>query len=559
MLLQTLVLSFMADTKNLDKGIKEAESSVDDFINAMKGAEDQSKNLNKGISEIKDDKGINELESGVDELNDAMKDAEDQAKKLNKEIKEVKNDKGIKGAKSGTDDLTDAMKKAEDQSKKASDTFKDFLKKAVGWMAVAATVGKTLSMAVQRAGEIDALDTLSLQLGTSITKTDALARSIVALGGSTEQAQADLATLGDALKEKGQKPLEGMIQLSNRLAGMSYDRAARELKNYGITEKSTIELMRKGGPEIERMIKHQEKNGAITVEAAEKAKQFNESLTRLKQMSSDAANGFVQALMPALTAVADFLAKAGKWASENKPFVVGFFAAAAGIITVAFLPAMLSAAAATIAATWPFIAIGVAIAAAAALFALIYDDIMNFIEGGDSMIGMVLNKFPVIGEVVNFVADLIKLAFSSILQVGETLSAGISSIADSVVGVFEWLWNKIKSFIDLIGGAVEKVKGALSWAKEKLGFGDDADVTVSTMSKAQQEIVAMADNPNANMTTGAIRNASTGNQVEQNLAIGEIKIETQATDAQGMANDTRSELQTQLQKMQSDNATAITR
>lgn len=468
-------------------------------------------------------------------------------------------DKGLREAENGVDDLTTAMKEAEEQSEETADTFKGFLKGAVGWMAVAMAVGKTLSMAVQRAGEVDALDTLSLQLGTSITKTDALARSIVALGGSTEQAQADLASLGDALKERGQKPLEGMIQLSNRLAGMSYDRASRELKNYGITEKSTIELMRKGGPEIERMIKHQERNGAITVEAAEKAKQFNESLSRLKQVSSDAANGFLQALMPALTAVANFLAKAGKWASENTPFVVAFFAGVAGIITVAFLPAMYSAAAATIMATWPFIAIGVAIAAAAAVFALIYDDIMNFIDGGDSMIGMVLNKFPIVGEVVNFVADLMKKAFSSILGVGETLSSGISSIADGVVGVFDWLWNKIKSFIDLIGGAVEKVKGALSWAKDKLGLGDDAEVTVSTLSKAQQEITATANNPNANMTTGAIRNASTGNQVEQNLAIGEIKIETQATDAQGMANDTRSELQTQLQRMQADNATAITR
>jgi hypothetical protein len=503
MLLQTLVLSFMADTKNLDKGIKEAES--------------------------------------------------------------------------GTDDLTDAMKKAEEQSKETADTFKGFLKGAIGWMGAVAAVGKTLSMAVQRAGEIDALDTLSLQLGTSITKTDALARSIVELGGSTEQAQSDLATLGDALKERGQKPLEGMIQLSNKLSGMSYDQATRELKNYGITEKSTIELLRKGGPEIERMIKHQERNGAITVEAAEKAKQFNQSLNRLKQVSSDAANGFLQALMPALTAVADFLAKAGKWASENKPFVIGFFAAAAGIITVAFLPAMLSAAAATIAATWPFIAIGVAIAAAAALFALIYDDIMNFIDGNDSMIGMILEKYPILGDIFNWLKDvglaafeLIKQAldwlgnafgatFDFIVVAGKGFATGMTSLADGVVGVFKWLWDAIKKYLDWIGGAVDKVKGALSWVKGKLGFGDDADVTVSTMEKAQQEIVAEADNPSASMTTGAIRNASTGNQVEQNLAIGEIKIETQATDAQSMANDTRSELQDQLQKMQSDNATAITR
>lgn len=468
-------------------------------------------------------------------------------------------DKGIKKTEKSADDLTDALKKSEDQSKKTSQTLGMFAKAAIGWLSAAASAGKAMSMAVQRAGEIDALDTLSLQLGTSITKTDALARSIVGLGGSTDQAQADLGALADALKERGQKPLEGMLQLSDRLAGMSYDRATRELKEYGITEKSTIEMMRKGSGEIQRMIKHQEKNGAITQEAADKAKKFNQSLNGLKQVSSDAANSFAQFLMPVLTKVIDFLAKAGKWASENKPFVVGFFAAVAGIIATLFLPAMLSAAAATLAATWPFIAIGAAIAAAAALFAIIYDDIMTFIDGGESMIGMVLDKFPIVGEVVTFVADIVKAAFSALLQAGQTLWSGFTSMADGIVGIFQWLWEGIKKYIDFIGGAVEKVKGAVNWAKGKLGFGDDADVTVSTMSKAQQDIVAMADNPSAGMTTGAIRNAATGNQIEQNLAIGEITIETQATDAQGMASSTRSELQDQLQRMQADNATAITR
>lgn len=468
-------------------------------------------------------------------------------------------DKGIKKTEKSSDDLTDALKRSEDQSKKTSHTLGMFAKAAIGWLGAAASAGKLMSMAVQRAGEIDALDTLSLQLGASITKTDALARSIVGLGGSTAQAQSDLGRLSDALKERGQKPLEGMLQLSDRLAGMSYDRATRELKEYGITEKSTIEMMRKGSGEIQRMIKHQEKNGAITQEAADKAKQFNQSLTRLKLMSSDAANKFAQMLIPALTVVVDFLAKAGKWASENKPFVVGFFAAVAGIIATLFLPAMLSAAAATLAATWPFIAIGAAIGAAAAMFAIIYDDIMTFIDGGDSMIGMVLERFPIVGEVITFVADIVKTAFAMWLQAGKALWAGFTSMADGIIGVFQWLWEGIKKYIDLIGNAVEKVKGAVSWVKGKLGFGDDSDVTVSTMEQAQHEIIAMADNPSASMTSGAIRNAATGNQIEQNLAIGEITIETQATDAQGMASSTRSELQDQLQKMQANNATAITR
>lgn len=532
--------------------------------------------------------------------------------------------KGTQEGKKGADDLTSAMKKADEQSKKTSSNFATFAKAAIGWLGAAASAGKAMSMAVQRAGEIDALDTLSLQLGTSITKTDALARSIVGLGGSTEQAQADLGALADALKERGQKPLEGMLQLSDRLAGMSYDRATRELKEYGITEKSTIELMRKGRAEVERMIKHQERNGAITQDAADKAKQFNQSLTRLRQMSSDAANKFAQMLIPALTKVIDFLAKAGKWASENKPFVVGFFAAVAGIIGVMFLPAMLSAAAATIAATWPFIAIGAAIGAAAAMFALIYDDIMTFIDGGDSMIGMVLDKFPIVGEIINFVVEGIKIAFAAASIAAEALWGGFKAMANGIVGVFKWLWEAIQAYIGFITDIVGKVSDVVGsiggWFKDRLGIateekvtrevedvytgGDDSVSPSSRMSgvdfadddgfagrridntynsdnsrsdsvynndnsRAINEIInntniaknhtEQAQQQPANaMTSNAINNQRTNN-VEQNLAIGEIKIETQATDAQGMASSTRSELQEQLQRMQANNATAITR
>ena len=54
---------------------------------------------------------------------------------------------------------------------------------------------------------------------------------------------------------------------------------------------------------------------------------------------------------------------------------------------------MLAAAAATLAATWPIWPL-LRSSLLAAAFALVYDDIMNFIDGNDSMIGRILDKYP---------------------------------------------------------------------------------------------------------------------------------------------------------------------
>ena len=467
-------------------------------------------------------------------------------------------DKGAKQAKAGADDLTDALQRSENQAKRSSDTLMTFAKGALGWLGAAASAGKVMSMAVARAGEVSALDQLSSKLGASITETDALARSIADLGASSQEAQDDLGRLADGLQKGGIKPMEGLLQLSDQLAGMDYGQAAAKLNEYGITNSSTIELLRKGRAEIERSMKQQMRSGAITEEAAEKARKFNASLTQLKGVASGAANGFIQWLMPALTKITTWLAKVGKWASENKHFVIGFFAGVAAIVGAVFLPSMAAAAVATLAATWPFIAIGLAIGAAAAMFAVIYDDIMTFIDGGDSMIGMVLDKFPVIGEVVTWLWDTMKLAFEGIVGAGQFMWNGLSGMADGIVGVFKWLWDTIQKYIGFIGDGIAKVKGAVDWVKDKVGMGDSS-VDVNTTALAKQQIDFASGSPMASTTSGAIRNAATGNSTEQNLAIGEITIQTQATDAQGMASSTRSELQDQLQKMQANNATAIAR
>ena len=448
-------------------------------------------------------------------------------------------EKGTQAAEKGADDVTAAMKRAEAQSKKTGDSLMTFAKGAIGWLAAAASASKLMGMAVARAGEVDALDKLSAQLGTTITETDSLARSIVALGGSTDQAQGDLSKLADAFEKQGIKPMKGMMQLSDKLSRMDYAQAAKKLKEFGIVEKSTVELMRKGRFEIQRMMGEQARQGAITADAAKKAREFNATMAGFKNKLSDVSNTLISWMMPALTGALEVLTKIVDWVAKHKDFVVGFFIAIATAVALYFGPAMWAAAAATIAATWPFLAIGAAIAVAALAFAAIYDDIMTFIEGGESMIGMVLEKFPAVGAAARWLADTFKAAF------------------EAMGAAFRWLWDMAQQFLSPIFALVDKARAAFDWIGSKLGIkGGGVSANVTT---AQTQIAQAAATPMAQTTGGAIRNASTGSSIEQNLSIGQVTVQTQATDAQGMAASTRSELSDQLQKMQANNATALAR
>lgn len=467
--------------------------------------------------------------------------------------------KGTQEGKKGADDLTSAMKKADEQSKKTSMNFASFAKQALGFIGAASAAAATIAGAVNRAGDIQALDDLSSKVGLGITETDALSRSIIAMGGSFDSANSDIESLAESLKKQGVEPMQGMLELADKLQGMDFGKASGKLGELGVTDRATVELMRKGRQEVERLMGVQKQNGAITQESADKVRKFNQSMSSFKSTLGNAANGFFEFFIPALTKGLDALGKFIGWMSDNKNFVIGFFSAIAVVVAAVYLPAMLAAASATIAATWPFIAIGAAIGAAAAMFALIYDDIMNFIEGNDSLIGQIINDFPIVGEIINLIVEGIKIAFAAAGMAAETLLGGFKAMASGIVGVFKWLWDAVKSYIGFITAGVEKVAAVAGkmggWIGDKLGFSADVQGSVS---EAKSQTGSAASNPANAMTSSAINNQRTNN-IESNLTIGQVTVETQATDAAGVSAGLSGSLSAELEKMQANNATPITR
>lgn len=236
---------------------------------------------------------------------------------------------------------------------------------------------------------------------------------------------------------------------------------------------------------------------------------------------------------------------------------------------------------------------------------------MNFIDGNDSMIGRILDEYPELkGGIMalwaafksffdfvialsKVVADVVVAAFNFIVDGGKQFwkwlnefidglmgwgkqfEGVFNTVSDAVVGIFKWLWAQIKQYLGWINDGLDAIKNGWSTVKGWFGF-EDAEVTQTVerhinadgaiehkipgspklseddtallVQGLSQHINSMSANPMNPMTSQAISNQSSTTN-ETNLSIGEIKVETQATDAQGMANSTKDALQSQLQDL----------
>lgn len=483
------------------------------------------------------------------------------------------------------DGLTESLEKTEAQSNATGTAFAGFAAKALGALTAILSVGNAISGAVERASMVAEISRTSEALGIATEDVDAFGKAIERAGGDAQGARDSLTDMAEALGEalsdkesgrskafqalgiaitdtngKAKDGLTGILDLASAVEGLDKSAAVFKIKELGITDNRTVELILKGRKELERMLAVQKAQGVVTKEAAERARVFNDALFGLRAASSNAANGFFDSIIPALTKVIEWLTKLVDWAGEHQDVIVGFFIAVAAIVTAVYLPAMTAAAAATIAATWPFIAIGAAIAVAAAAFALIYEDIMNFIDGNDSLIGQIFEKYPMVKDAVMAIVDAIKLLGTVGAQIFDSLIKGFKQVIDFVGrGV-----SQIKSGISTVAGYFGIGSDDEPGPKENLpprpsGSGQDPlDVPGNdSIAMANNAIGAASASPLNGVSSSAITNSTQTKNTS--VEIGQVTVNSQATDAQGVAKDMNSELSSQLKNLESESATGVAR
>lgn len=467
---------------------------------------------------------------------------------------------GVDDTRKSTEDLVDEMVKADKQASKTGQSMAGFAAKALGALTAALSAGQAISGAIGRAEDIAAIERTSNALGIATEDVDAFGKAMTQLGGDAQGARDSLtdmaesigealqdvesgraktfAALGVDLKDVNGQAIdasEGMLRLAESVEGMSQGEAVFRIKELGITDNRTVEALLKGRKELERLLKVQKEANPLTAEQVKRGKQLTEAMGGWRNAAGNAAAQFFDMLIPALTKAIEWLTKIVDWAGENRDFVVGFFIAVGAAVTAIYLPAMIAAAAATLAATWPIIAIGAAIVAAAAAFALIYDDIMNFIDGNDSMIGQIFENYPMVKALIMGIVEAFKF------------------MGDVVGAVFESLIVGFKQVVDFIANGISQIAAGISSVSGFFGFGGDAGV-----AEANAQMGAASANPMNAVSSNAISNTANNNR-ETNVQVGAVTVQTQATDAQGISQSIGGELQTQLKALEAETATGIDR
>ncbi|WP_426466574.1 hypothetical protein [Proteus mirabilis] len=524
----------------------------------------------------------------------------------------------------------------------AGSSVAGFAKKALGAVGIVMSIGTIFAESVSRSQEIETLDKLGKQIGVATADVDAFSGAIAELGGSRESAQADLSAMAKSFGNT-KDSMEKVLQTADKVQGMSFDKAKKTLEGMGVSDEKTIELMMKGRKELERTMGIQKEYSGISKESIESSIKFNSAMAKFQQSSGLLKDSFLEMVIPALSKGLEWLTKLVTFCKENKHLVVGFFTAVATILLGKYIYAMKLASISTWTTLFPIIAIIAVIALLAAAFAIVYDDIMNFIDGNDSMIGRILEKYPrlkvvilalwetfkklfeYLKAIVGVVADIVvagwelmasglkayvKYLLSCISVIagwGKSFAGVFNTVSDAVVSAFEWMWEQVEKIIGWVNTGLNAVKNGWKSAKEFFGFGgdeaeikitsDDASNYLSALSAKRNQVASagidtseidkeiielkkqldngldaskiIADVEEANkrlmmashdamnpITSQAISNQSNVKN-ESNVSIGEIKVETQATDAQGMASGVKDALQDQLADFNQQNSTGV--
>jgi hypothetical protein len=334
-----------------------------------------------------------------------------------------------------------AVEESIDRMKEnALEAFKDIATSFIGIFAVDAVVDK-ISETTEM---VEHLGQVSKELNINVSDLDAWGRAVKLSGGSAESFEASLRGLNGRLALMGASAAGGkggganrvaayfkelgiqgvvthgqlmplpdlLMKLSASFQGMNKQKSAGIGMKLGL-DPATILLLQSGQKAVQDMIDKQKELGVVTQKDVEIASEFEDQWKDTKQVFTEGAIGIGDVVLPIITEVLKGIEDFYLYLQDHKAVITGFFIGVAGAVTAFYAPAMLEAATATIAATWPFIAI----AAAAAAFALVYEDLIDYLNGKASVIGELAKRWPIIGTVIHGVADEVTNLWATAKQV----------------------------------------------------------------------------------------------------------------------------------------------
>lgn len=479
-------------------------------------------------------------------------------------------DKGLEHSEKKTDSLIDKLKDVDKEGGKAGSALHGLIGKTAGIIGVGLSIGALIAGVKESAAAYEALSKLAdefrstataMQEFTDVAKLvglseDEAAESLKALDGVMQKAMQNTDGAGKTFKElgvsltdadgKARSTTDVMNELATAMQGMD------EQQRLAITDKLGLD-----GPALKmftadalalqkRVTDLSRASGLNLEEATKRSKEFTKASKAmgtefdiLKMYIDKISEKFKMSSMPIFTKAMETATKYVRMFTEylmdHSKFVEGVFIAIGAAIAYFMLPAAISGAVAVWAMIAPFVAVGAAAAAVGLVFALVYDDIMNFIDGGDSMIGEMVNRWPIIGEIASSIGDAFKALWDIGVQLMDFMIAMWDDPAAAFSNFFSMIVDGIKSLLNMIPG--------LSTAMGALGFGGD---TAKGVAAGKDSIGAASATPMASSSSSSISNSKSSKSTSVN--VGKVEVKTQATDAAGISKAIGGSMETQMRQ-----------
>ncbi len=370
------------------------------------------------------------------------------------------------------------------------------------------------------------LNAASEALGVNAEALSLWGGAVQKTGGTLKGFESSLESLAKHLGTTPKIALEVLPKLADQFQRLSRFQALKYGKLIGL-DTPTILLLQQGRRELDAIITRQRELGVVT-------KRDSEIFGVFKNELEDTGHGFrslfyqvALAVLPTLSKVLHGIQDVTISLRKHSGFIKGALLVIGAAAAFAAAPFIILNAG-TLALTAGILGLAVAVGIA-------WDDIQGYLRGAPSLIGEVIEAFPELKKVAEFVFKDLKKGF-------EGISWAIGVLIDDVKTII----NAFKILGGIISPVWDKLDKQFKIDQQRIG-----------LYAGKNDLLAASSSPLASQTSNSIFNSTQRNTKESNISIGEIRIETQATNPREIAYGLNVELQNQFRQTQNNLANGV--
>lgn len=399
--------------------------------------------------------------------------------------------KGAEEARQSTEKLQNSLTGISKAGERVGESFLGIANRLAGIAAGFISVNAIMTGLSEAKNHAIELGTLSKVLGVNVSDLDAWSNAVVRAGGTAAGFQSSLRNLGHVFGGSPALALKILPQLADTFQRIGRLRSVYYGKMLGLDE-GTILLLQQGRREVEAIIEKQKELGVLNEKAIAVTDKYRIASGELSIAFRSLYTALDITLLPVLTKVYDKIVPIVEYLRDHSNLVIGAFIGIGAAAAVMLAPFIIAQA--------PLLLLIAGVATLIGLFALGYEDVQAYLNGHKSLIGYILNKWPLAKDVIQDVFRVMRTEIELILHPFKTLIS---------------LFEKLKSY-----------------------FGGNNKLTLDIQNG--QALLGQASASGFNsQTSTSIFGARANNQ---SLTVGDVTIQTQATDAGGIAQDFKTQL-----------------